>query len=107
MIQYSIDACANGKPIIGCCEPCGDIIQGKINDAETVTVPAGARYCFFDYGVTKNIFAAFDGTTAVRPAGVLASGSTYVNPKVVRVNNLSTFSILADGATYVSLRFYK
>lgn len=105
MKQYSIDACANGKAITDCCEPCDTIFNGHVSSAETVTVPSGARYCLFD--ADHDIYVRFDGGTVYIPTGLLSAGHVHINPKAIRVSETATFSIMAHGNANVSLRFYK
>lgn len=73
--------------------------------AETITVPAGAKYVIFS---AEADFWANPNDTAAVPSGDVSDGSaSELNPVGYDVEGVSTISIISETAQNVSVTFYK
>ena len=77
-----------------------------ITTADTITVPAGARFALFS--ASDDFFARYDGQAAVVPSSDVEDGTgSELNPIVRAVKAGETISIIAAAAaTIVTVSFY-
>ena len=86
-----------------------DVVSNYVlsaNTAVTVQLPAGAIYA----SITANndFYANFNGTTAAVPSSnvVNSSAGMVLNPALKWVGGITTFSIVSNTSTIVTIEYY-
>jgi hypothetical protein len=74
--------------------------------AETVTIPATAKYVVFK-SAPELFYVNWQGTAAAPAADVTDGTASELNPDVRYLGTLANFSIVAPATTIVTMLFYR
>ena len=85
-----------------------DYVDARVleaNVAETHNVPTGAVYCVFS--ATDNFYVNFTTTATVPGADVTTGVGSFLNPGTMKIQGLTSFSLISPTAAVVTMAFFK
>lgn len=88
------------------CLPPSDSVMARslaANTAESITVPAGARYVVF--AGTADFYANYT-TTATVPGDTTDGTASELNPTMRDVRNVTTISVISGSNAVITAAFY-